>query len=210
MYAAPHFREERPEVLLDAIRGIGAVTLVTRTADDLTATFMPVLVGGTVEAPMLIGHIARANRQWKHALSDEAALAVAAGPNTYVSPSLYPSKARDPRVVPTWNYVHVQAHGQLEWVTDAEQKLAIVSMLTDHHEAERDDPWAVSDAPDDFVESKLAGIVGVRLTVERLEGSFKLSQNQDDTNRLAVQAELGADASSRGRDVAAAMAERQG
>ena len=210
MYAAPHFREERPEVLLDAIRDIGAVTLVTRTADDLSATFIPVLVGGTVEAPMLIGHIARANLQWKRALPDEAALAVAAGPNTYVSPSLYPSKAKDPRVVPTWNYVHVQAHGQLEWVTDAEQKLAIVSMLTDHHEAQRDAPWAVSDAPDDFVEAKLAGIVGVRLTVERLEGSFKLSQNQDDTNRLAVEAGLEGADTSRGRDVAAAMAERQG
>ena len=142
MYAAPHFRESDAQALLDAIAGIGAVSLVTTTADGLHATLMPVLVAGTTGEPMLIGHIARANPQWRVSLEDGPAMAIATGPNTYVSPNAYPTKASDPRVVPTWNYVHIQAHGHLAWVDDPAEKLAIVTMLTDHHEAGRSDTWA--------------------------------------------------------------------
>lgn len=204
MYAAPHFRETRREVLLDTIREIGVVTLVSPTAEGLIATFVPVMVAGDIDAPVLIGHIARANSQWQHP-TEQQALAVAVGPSAYVSPNWYPSKQQDPRVVPTWNYVHVQAHGSLEWLPNPDDTLAIVSMLTDHHEASLEHPWAVSDAPDDFVAQKLRGVVGFRFQVEQLEGSFKLSQNQEEANGHGVLEGLGATTGRRQADVAAQM-----
>ncbi|MDG2114128.1 MAG: FMN-binding negative transcriptional regulator [Actinomycetota bacterium] len=208
MYAAPHFREERPEVLLEAIRAIGAITLVTPTTGDLHATFLPVLVESTADESVLVGHIAKANSQWRDADSDQLAMAIAAGPNTYVTPNHYPSKIDDPRVAPTWNYVHVQAHGRVEWIDDHHQKLAIVTALTDHHESSQPEPWAVSDAPDDFVETKVRGIVGLRFHIVRLEGTFKLSQNQTEQNRAGVLAGLSADHSSAAASVAEAMRSR--
>lgn len=185
MYAPPHFRQERDE-LLHALRAIGAVNLITETADSMQATFLPILVTGSHEDPVIVGHIARANPQWREARTDRPALAVATGPNNYVTPNAYPSKATDPKVVPTWNYVHVQAHGRVEWITDEAEKLAIVSLLTDTHEVAEPAPWAVSDAPADYISGRLRSIVGLRLHVTSLEGSFKLSQNQSEQNRTAV------------------------
>ncbi len=185
VYSPPHFRETRPEVLLDVIQDLGAITLVTTGPEGMRATFVPVLIAGSAEEPVLVGHVSAANPQGREN-PGPTALAIATGPHSYVSPTWYPSKATDGRVVPTWNYVHVQAHGTLEWINEHDEKLAIVSMLTDHHEASNDQPWAVSDAPDDFVAAKVAGVVGFRIRVTRLEGSFKLSQNQAAANRDGV------------------------
>ncbi|MGY9073280.1 MAG: FMN-binding negative transcriptional regulator [Acidimicrobiales bacterium] len=186
MYAQQAFREDRPEVLLEAMRDIGAVSLVTHSNDGLVSTLMPVLIGGAPEHPMLIGHIAKANPQWKVTDTSKQALAIAIGPNDYISPNWYPSKQVDGEVVPTWNFVHIQAHGSVEFIEDRDECLAIVTALTDHHEAPSEKPWAVSDAPQEFTDVKLRGIVGVRIMVERLEGSFKLSQNQSADNRSGV------------------------
>lgn len=197
-------------MLLQVIRNLAAVTLVTPTAGDLHATFLPVLVAGSTDRPVLLGHVAKANTQWRDADPDQLAMAIAAGPSSYVSPNSYPSKVTDPQVVPTWNYVHVQAHGRLEWIEDHDEKLAIVSELTDHHETQQPRPWAVTDAPDEFIASKVRGIVGLRFHVERLEGSFKLSQNQSDSNRAGVVAALTADGSPRAAGVADVMRARAG
>ncbi|MFT7648999.1 MAG: transcriptional regulator [Candidatus Poriferisodalaceae bacterium] len=186
MYAPKFFREERQQVLLDTIREVGAVSLVTHTPEGLASTLMPTLIGGTDEAPELIGHIARANPQWKTTDTSQQALAIAIGANHYVSPNWYPSKKIDGQVVPTWNYVHIQAHGRVEFIDDRDECLAIVTGLTDLHEAEQHAPWAVNDAPPEFTDSKLKAIVGVRIRIDRLEGSFKLSQNQAAENRDGV------------------------
>ncbi len=205
MYAPPHFRETRPEVLLDVIRDLGAVTLVSAGSDELRASFVPVLVAGSTDEPVLVGHVSAANPQCREANTDGPVLAIATGPHSYVSPTWYPSKATDERVVPTWNYVHVQAHGSIEWMTEPDEKLAIISTLTDHHEVASEQPWAVSDAPEDFVASKVADIVGFRLRVTRLEGSFKLSQNQGAANRDGVLDGLRQQGSARAEAVADAM-----
>jgi transcriptional regulator len=208
VYAPRHFREERPEVLLDVVRDIGAVTLVTPAGDTLHATHLPVLVTGPPEHPVLIGHIARANPHWQVSPGGGPAIMVATSAEGYVSPGWYPSKAEDPRVVPTWNHVHVQVHGRVEWVDATADKRAIVEALTEHHEAAQPRPWAVDDAPTDYIDKRLDGVVGLRFAVERLEGVFKLSQNQSDPNRDGVIAGLEAAADPASAALARRMRER--
>src|SRR5476651_3834 len=138
MYTPDHFREDRPEVLDEAIRRIGFATLVTA---ELEANHLPMLLEGGV----LRGHVARANPVWK--AGDGAALAIFLGPHAYVSPSWYPSKADTGKAVPTWNYITVHARGRIRWFHDAAWLKAHVTALSATHESQRPDPWAVSDAP---------------------------------------------------------------
>jgi transcriptional regulator len=106
------------------------------------------------------------------------ALAIFLGPDAYVSPSWYPTKRETGKVVPTWNYVAVHAYGQLRTFDDPERLLDLVTRLTARHEGPRTQPWAVADAPADFIQSQLKGIVGLELPIERLEGKWKMSQNR--------------------------------
>lgn len=179
MYIPDHFRETRPEVLHDAVRRIGFATLVTL---DLEANLLPMLLddAGTV----LRGHVARANPVWKQ--GDGPALALFLGPHGYVSPNWYPSKAEHGKAVPTWNYLAVQARGTLRWTHDLDQLRGLVTELTDRHESERPEPWAVSDAPAGYTDALLRAIVGFELSVESLEGKWKLSQNRDAADRIGV------------------------
>ncbi len=191
MYAQRHFRETDSEILAATIRSIGAISLVTSAPGGLMSTFAPVLVEGDAEHPVLVGHIAKANPQWRDTDSSCPAMAIAIGANGYISPNWYPSKRWDPKVVPTWNHVHVQAHGRIEFLPDRDDCRQIVTALTELHEAHRPEPWSIDDAPDDFVDSKLAAIVGFRLRVDRLEGMFKMSQNLSAENRGGVVDALG-------------------
>jgi transcriptional regulator len=120
-------------------------------------------------------------------------LVVFGGPQAYVSPSWYPSKAATHKVVPTWNYTVVHAHGVLEAVEDAPWLEALVGRLTDHHEAPRPAPWAVDDAPADYVQQMLRAIVGIRIPLTRLVGKWKVSQNRSEADRLGVADGLGDD-----------------
>ena len=140
----------------------------------------------------LRAHVARANPVWRHA-AGQPVLAVFCGPQAYVSPSLYPGKAEHHKVVPTWNYAVVHAHGPLQSVEQAPWLHALVSRLTGHHEAPRAQPWAVSDAPNDYVQQMLRAIVGIEIPVSRLVGKWKVSQNRPEPDRLGVAAGLAAD-----------------
>ena len=170
MYVPDHFREDRPEILHDAVRRIGFATLVTQGLD---ANHLPMLLDGNV----LRGHVARANPVWK-AGSGEA-LAIFLGPHAYVSPNWYPSKAETGKAVPTWNYITVHARGAITWVQDPDWLRAHVGALSAAHEAGRDQPWAVTDAPASYVDAMVRAIVGFELTIAKLEGKYKLSQNRD-------------------------------
>ncbi|WP_236237853.1 FMN-binding negative transcriptional regulator [Pseudomonas faucium] len=153
--------------------------LVSHGEQGLLATHLPVLVDtaegefGTVYA-----HLARANRQWQDLEHGAEALLVFPGADAYVSPSYYPSKADNPKVVPTWNYLAVHAYGAAEVIHDAAPLLSIVTRLTEHHEQGRDNPWQVADAPRDYLDGMLRAIVGIRLPIGRLQGARKLSQNR--------------------------------
>lgn len=132
----------------------------------------------------LIGHVARANSVWP--LLPQQAVAVFHGPQAYVSPSWYPSKAIDGKQVPTWNYAAVHAHGTLCAVDDPVRLRAILHTLSERHEAHRAAPWRLDDAPPDYIDKLLRAIVGIELPVDRWEGIWKVSQNRTDTDRAGV------------------------
>jgi transcriptional regulator len=167
--------------------------LVSHGEQGLLATHLPVLVApGEGEFGTVYGHLARANPQWRDLEQGGEALLVFPGADAYVSPSYYPSKHDNPRVVPTWNYTAVHAHGPVEVIHQAAPLLDIVNRLTDRHEQGRDRPWQVADAPADYLEGMLRAIVGIRLPVTRLQGARKLSQNRSQQDIAGVREGLGA------------------
>jgi len=121
------------------------------------------------------------------------ALAIVLGPDAYVTPSWYPSKHEGGRVVPTWNYLAIHAHGTVRFFEEPERLLELVTRLTDRHEQQRPHPWKVSDAPPDYVAGLLKAIVGVELTITRLEGKWKASQNRSEADRRGVEEGLRAE-----------------
>jgi transcriptional regulator len=185
MYVPAHFAEDRIPVLHDAIRASGLATLVTLTADGLIASHVPLLLD-LEPAPYgtLIGHLARPNPQAKEAIGE--ALAIFQGPDGYITPSYYATKRETGKVVPTWNYTSIHAYGTLRFIDDKTHLLDIVTRLTLRHEASRPSPWAVSDAPADFTRGMLNGIIGFELTITRLEGKRKMSQNRPEADRAGV------------------------
>jgi len=206
MYVPSQFKEERIPVLHEAIERIGFGMLVTLGADGMTASHVPMLVAAE-PGPfgMLLGHLARANPQWRTALADQEALAIFAGPHTYITPSWYETKRQTGKVVPTWNYVAIHAYGRLRFIDDPERARANVTGLTKRHEANRAQPWAVTDAPRDFIEAMLKAIVAFELTITRLEGKWKMSQNRPADDRAGVVAGLTSEGET---EVAAIVAER--
>lgn len=206
MYTPPAFREDDPAALRAAMREARLATLVTATAEGLVATPLPLFLDETEGAlGTLYGHVARANRQWTLEPAGEA-LAIFAGPDAYVTPSWYPSKHEHGKAVPTWNYVAVHAYGPVEFFEDRERLREAVTRLTELYERPRADPWAVTDAPESYVEAQLRGIVGLRLPIARIEGKRKMSQNRPQADRDGVAAALGASASETDRRVAALVA----
>ncbi len=181
MYVPDHFREDRTEVLHEAVRQIGFATLV---AQNLDANHLPMLLEAKGETSVLRGHVARANPVWKQ--GDGPALAIFLGPHAYVSPNWYPSKAETGKAVPTWNYITVHARGTIRWIQDGEWLRANVTALSQAHEAGQPAPWQVSDAPASYVDGLLRAIVGFELTIENLQGKYKLSQNRDAADRVGV------------------------
>ncbi|HET6504259.1 MAG TPA: FMN-binding negative transcriptional regulator [Amycolatopsis sp.] len=160
----------------------GAADLITPTSRGLVATLLPFVYDPAAgERGALLGHLARNNDQWRLPVLGEA-MVIVRGPDAYVTPSWYASKAEHGRVVPTWNYVTAHVYGNLvvhddpAWVND------LVRRLTDHHESRGPAPWSVDDAPPEFVEGQLRAIVGVELVISRVEAKFKLSQNRPDAD----------------------------
>ena len=138
----------------------------------------------------LRGHVARANPVVRATPDGAPVLVVFAGADAYVSPSAYPSKRVDGRVVPTWNYAVVHARGPIRWFDDRDRLHALVSVLTDRHESGTQEPWAVADAPADYIDAMVRAIVGFEIEVESLEGKFKASQNRAEADRDGVRRQL--------------------
>ncbi len=193
MYQPAHgkFEVDDPAGLLAELCAVVPATLVTHGPDGFRASILPMLFDPE-DGPhgTLRGHLARGNPQWREieaaiaAGGDGAgeALAIFDGPDAYVSPAWYPEKQLTGKVVPTWNYVTVQAHGTLTTIHDPDWLIPHVARLVDRHEFGRPDPWALSDAPEDYVRSQARAIVGLELRITRLEGKRKLSQNRSDAD----------------------------
>lgn len=191
MYSPQHFEETRTEILHALIAAHPLATLVTLTGHGLEANAIPLLLRhdgspfGT-----LVGHVARANPLWREFEPSVEALAVFQGPNAYITPAWYATKLETGKVVPTWNYVVVQAHGRLRSIDDPAWVRALLDELTARHESPRPAPWSVDDAPADYIHALLRAIVGIEMPVARIAGKWKLSQNQPAANRAGVVAGL--------------------
>lgn len=207
MYIPPAFRETDLPFIHATMRAAGLANLVTATADGLVCTPLPLFLDADEgEMGTLYGHVAKANPQWKEPPRGEA-LAIFMGPDAYVTPSWYEGKSRDGKVVPTWNYVAVHAYGSVEFFEDADRLLAVVTRLTDLHEASRPQPWAVGDAPPAFIQAQLRGIVGVRLPIARIDAKRKMSQNRNAEDRANVKEGLSRSADAGERQAAALIPE---
>ena len=208
MYLPAHFEETRTELLHAAIGAHPLGTLVTLdAAGTLQANPIPFLIEpGTSPHGTLRGHVARANPVWRESRADLDALVVFQGAQSYVSPGWYPSKAEHGKVVPTWNYVVVQARGRLRAIDDAAWVRALVARLTARFESAQAAPWRIADAPPDYTESMLRAIVGIEIELTALVGKWKVSQNRNAADRDGVAAGLAALAAQTGDAAAAAMA----
>ena len=195
MYQPSHFRQTDRAELAALMQAQPLATLVTTQGGELTVDHVPLLYEpGEGEYGTLRGHVARANPLWQQA-AGSAVMAVFHGVQAYITPSWYPSKAATHKVVPTWNYAVVHAHGPLRAVEDAAWLHALVSRLTQQHEGRRAAPWAVSDAPEDYIAQMLNAIVGIEIVVTKLEGKFKLSQNRPEADRAGTAEGLAAEPS---------------
>jgi transcriptional regulator len=187
MYIPKHNEETGTEVLDYLMRTRPLASLVTLGATGLFATHLPLVLHREDEQhAVLRGHLARANRQWKEFSRETDALAIFSGPQHYITPAWYPEKDETGKVVPTWNYAVVHAYGRLEIIEDPSWLLTHLNSLTDTHEATRPAPWSVADAPADFIATIARGIVGLEMKIDRLEGKWKVSQNQTEQTRASV------------------------
>jgi transcriptional regulator len=190
MYVPAHFAMNEAEIKAH-LQTCDVANLVTVNAGMITVNLVPVVFDEeTGEHGALIGHLAKANPQWTSIDPAVEAMAILAGPDAYVSPSAYESKRQHGRVVPTWNYTAVHAYGSLTWFHDPQRKLEIVTALTNRHERRRAAPWQVADAPPNYIAGLLEAIVGFELTLSRVEGKAKLSQNRSPADQAGVASDL--------------------
>ncbi|MDE1198254.1 MAG: FMN-binding negative transcriptional regulator [Pseudomonas sp.] len=207
MYTPSYFKDEDIASLHRQIDGTRLATLVTFDESGLQASHVPLLLNPN-EGPngTLYGHLAKANPQWK-TLGAREALVIFQGPDAYISPSFYAAKAEHGKVVPTWNYLAVHVYGRAQVFTDPQRLLRVVTDLTDKHEARRPAPWAVSDAPDDYIQKMLNGIVGFAIPIERLEGKRKLNQNRSAEDITGVSKGLAASQDPTDQEIARLMSQ---
>jgi transcriptional regulator len=191
MYNPPHFEETRVDVLQQLMLQEPFAVVVTLGPSGLNANHLPLELD--VSAPpfgTLRGHVSRANPMWKEPAAGVETLVIFEGPQHYVTPDWYPTKAETGKSVPTWNYVVVHAYGTPRFIEDPAWLRAHVERLTNRHESSRPVPWRVSDAPEDYVQWQLKGIVGFELPITRVSGKWKVSQNRNDADRRGVIAGL--------------------
>ncbi len=206
MYCPAAFRQDDLPSLHAQIQSSGLAIVTSTGAQGLQASHLPLLLEpGEGEFGTLYGHFARANGHWRDLAAGAEALVVFSGADAYVHPGWYPAKAEHGKVVPTWNYIAVHAWGQAEVFDEPERLLELVSRLSDRHEQGRAQPWAVSDAPREYIDAMLRAIVGFALPIRRLEGKWKLSQNRSSNDQAGVRTGLATSNNPRDHELAAQM-----
>lgn len=207
MYLPAHFNETRTDVLHALMRARPLTTLVTQCESGLIANHVPVQ---TLDEPAPLGcirgHIARANPLWREYRGESQALAIFQGPQIYISPSFYQSKAATGEVVPTWDYAVVHASGTLRFIHDAQWLRSLVAGLTNTHEMPRSQPWKIDDAPPAYIEKMLSLIVGFEFSIVSLAGKWKVSQNRPQADRQSVIRNLRDAADADSHEIAAMLA----
>ena len=206
MYIPRAFNEDDLSTLHRQIEGTRLGILVTQGARGLLANHIPLLLSPE-QGPYgtLYGHLAKANPQWQEMESGAEALLIFPGPDAYISPSFYPSKAEHGQAVPTWNYLAVHAYGPAEVFHDPQRLRDLVRALTEKHEAGRATPWTLEDAPADYIDKMLGAIVGFAVPISRLEGKRKLTQNRNAPDIAGVRDGLAASAAPNDNEIARLM-----
>jgi len=202
MYLPPHFRVDDLRTQHALIRACPLGLLVSHGAEGLAANPIPFVLDQDVDnLGRLRGHLARSNSQWTEFLQNPQGLVIFSGLDHYISPSYYPSKQENGKVVPTWNYIQVHVYGSVLIHQDADWLQDQISALTAQQEGKRDKPWAVKDAPAPFIAAQMRAIVGIDIRIDRIEGKWKLSQNRTPADQEGVHTGLRAE----NTPVAAAM-----
>ena len=186
MHIPNKFKQNDIACLENIIQDYPFATLVTHSESSLDATHIPFVLTQSDGIKFLRGHIARINPMWKNVSNKSEVLVVFNGPNCYISPNNYPTKKATGKAVPTWNYVTVHVKGVMSYIHDKESKLEMLDDLTRQHEAGQPIAWSTSDAPEDYIQTMLTGIVGLEIKISEIDGQWKLSQNQPQQNRLGV------------------------
>ena len=204
MYIPKHFEEPRIEVMQALMRARPLATLATLSPHGLEANHIPLLLdAGSSPFGTLRGHVARANPLWREAAGGIEALAIFHGPDSYITPSWYATKRETGKAVPTWNYAVVHARGELRVIDDAAWLRGQLTALTACHEAAFPEPWSLADAPPDYIDKMIAAVVGIEIVIRRLDGKWKVSQNQPPQNRAGVVSGLTAQDSATATEMAA-------
>jgi transcriptional regulator len=207
LYRPAFFNETRTDVLHALMRARPLATLVTQSDSGLSADHVPVQ---TLDEPAPLGcirgHIARANPLWREYRGESQALAIFQGPQVYISPSFYPTKAKTGEVVPTWDYAVVHASGTLRFIDDKHWLRGFVAGLTETHEMPRPQPWKIDDAPPEYIEKMLDLIVGFEFSIVSLTGKWKVSQNRSQVDRQGVIQNLRDAADADSHEIAAMLA----
>ena len=186
MYCPAHFQENRLTELISLIEQFPLASMICNSPSGLVADHIPLLYEGEPgTSGKLIGHVAKSNPLWQLS-ADQELLVIFQGPSSYISPNWYATKSEAGKVVPTWNYAVVHAYCTLEAIHDSQQVLQIISELTDQHEASQQHPWRVADAPSEFTDRLVGNIVGIKLKINRIQGKWKVSQNQPQPNQKSV------------------------
>jgi len=210
VYLPSHFREDRPEVLRALMDAYPLAALISSGASGLVANHVPLLFDPSEGVHgVLRGHLARGNNQWRELAAGEV-LVIFQGPQAYISPAWYPTKQETGKAVPTWNYATVHAWGPVEVYEDRARLRAFLGLLTERHEEARPNPWSVTDAPADYIDGLLGAIVGIEVRITRIEGKWKVSQNQPDRNRQGVATGLEAESGSSGVAMASLVLRNNG
>lgn len=210
MYVPKHFEERDSAVLHALIRAHPLGTWACLANGEIVVNHVPFLLeAGEGAVPRLVGHVARANPVWQTCSTDRLAVVVFQGPEAYITPSWYAAKREHGKVVPTWNYAVVHAHGRPRFIQDRDWLRAQVTRLSAEHEAKEPRPWSVADAPPDYIEGQLAGVVGVEIDIERLEGKWKMSQNRPPSDHEGIVNGLRARGAEPDQAVADCVAERR-
>lgn len=186
MHKLKVFQQINIENLYQIINDYPFATLILNTESGIEVDHLPMILMVDDGVATLQGHIAKANPLARLLNDETKATIIFHGPNCYISPNYYPTKKDNGKAVPTWNYIVVHVAGSIKCVHDNDWKLDLLNSLTDKHESSSDEPWSISDAPQEYIEKMLPAIVGLEVQIESIEGKWKVSQDKPEINQKGV------------------------
>ena len=186
MHIPKKFQQNDDQKLKAMMREYPFATLITHSELGMEATHLPVVIANTEGKDSIHGHIAKVNNIWQSTKDGSDVLLIFNGPNCYISPNYYPTKKESGKAVPTWNYVAVHVRGKISFIHDEQWIYNMIDALTTEHEYDQKTPWSMSDAPENYIKKMLPAIVGIEITIDSIEGQWKLSQNQPDINKMGI------------------------